>query len=474
VALLAPTVALLAGAANSQAALAEATIRVGFATADLTPALGPKPVWIAGYGNNRRATGVHDPIMARTCVLADAEGKKIAIVSVDLVGLQYRETLAIRDRLKDYSYVLVSSTHNHEGPDVIGLWGPSRQETGIDSDYLKLVVDRVVKSVKDAESALAPASAQYGAATDDSLVHDARLPIVKEGTLRLLRFETPDGQKPLGILVQWNCHPEHLGSKNTLLTADYPYYLVKELAAKHGVPIVYLTGSVGGLMTGDEKRFPKPGGGFYGEGEFEFAEAQGKALCQLTDQALASASPIRLTPFVIAPMRVAIPLANEGYRRARAAGVLVRDAYRWTGDPNQPGELLDPQETEGELALVTEVAYLNLGELHVAAIPGETYPELVLGKYQHPADPGADFPDAPLEPPILKSLPGNKVLIIGLANDEVGYIIPKRQWDQKPPFAYEREKPQYGEVNSCGPEVAPILTQALADAVKSVVQSTKP
>jgi hypothetical protein len=66
------------------------------------------------------------------------------------------------------------------------------------------------------------------------------------------------------------------------------------------------------------------------------------------------------------------------------------------------------------------------------------------------------------------------VLIIGLANDEVGYIIPKRQWDQKPPFAYEREKAQYGEVNSCGPEVAPILTQALADAVKSVVQSTKP
>ena len=25
-------------------------------------------------------------------------------------------------------------------------------------------------------------------------------------------------------------------------------------------------------------------------------------------------------------------------------------------------------------------------------------------------------------------------MIIGLANDELGYIIPKRQWDEKPPF----------------------------------------
>ncbi|MCH5372356.1 MAG: hypothetical protein JJ992_00140, partial [Planctomycetes bacterium] len=42
-------------------------------------------------------------------------------------------------------------------------------------------------------------------------------------------------------------------------------------------------------------------------------------------------------------------------------------------------------------------AYLRLGELDVAAIPGELYPELVYGEFQDPVDPGADFPDAPLE-----------------------------------------------------------------------------
>ena len=28
-------------------------------------------------------------------------------------------------------------------------------------------------------------------------------------------------------------------------------------------------------------------------------------------------------------------------------------------------------------------------------------------------------------------------MIVGLANDEIGYIIPKRQWDEKAPFAMD-------------------------------------
>jgi hypothetical protein len=65
----------------------------------------------------------------------------------------------------------------------------------------------------------------------------------------------------------------------------------------------------------------------------------------------------------------------------------------------------------------------------------------------------------------MATLPGPKVLLFGLANDEVGYILPKRQWDNEPPFAYGRNRGQYGEVNSVGPEVGPILTEALRRAV---------
>jgi len=107
----------------------------------------------------------------------------------------------------------------------------------------------------------------------------------------------------------------------------------------------------------------------------------------------------------------------------------------------------------------------RLAQLDVAAIPGEIYPELVLDQVQYPVDPGADFPDAPIELAIYKQLRGPHRIIVGLAGDEIGYIIPKRQWDVKPPFCYGRKKDQYGEENSLGPNTAPLLCQAFKDLV---------
>ena len=83
---------------------------------------------------------------------------------------------------------------------------------------------------------------------------------------------------------------------------------------------------------------------------------------------------------------------------------------------------------------------------------------------QDPADPGADFPDAPIEPAIYEQMKAPHRMLIGLANDEIGYIIPKRQWDEKPPFCYGRKKAQYGEVNSVGPETAPLAVRGVSAA----------
>ena len=62
--------------------------RVGFGEADLTPEVGAgkKPVFLAGFGQNRKAATVHDPITARAVVMADGD-EKIALVSVDVVVL---------------------------------------------------------------------------------------------------------------------------------------------------------------------------------------------------------------------------------------------------------------------------------------------------------------------------------------------------------------------------------------------------
>lgn len=477
-------VACLMGTLAAAAGQASADdLRAGFGEADITPEVGGKQtVWVAGYGMNRKATGVHDPIMAR-CVVLESGGQKLALVSVDLIGLQYAETQRIRAALPDFRNVTLSSSHNHEGPDVIGIWGRGLFSRGVDDAYLDLIVERVVAMVKQAATSLVPVNASYGTATDERLLGDSRLPIAKDGVLRVVRLDkvaasVEAGTKarggaqanltvPAGLIVQWNSHPESLGRHNTLLTADFPYYTVAKLKQQFACPVVYLSGPVGGLMAPPQDGFVKDAQGkSLDDGSYQYAQIYGELVADLAARAVRAAEPLRLTPFTVCTGPVAIPVRNVRYKLARATGVIDREAIQWTGDFEKLGERRTASNGTGLTAMETEVGYLRLGDLHVACIPGELYPELVYGKFQEPADKRADFPDAPLEPTIEQILPGKKWLLLGLANDEIGYIIPKRQWDYEPPYAYGLSDPQYGEINSCGFDVAPIIMEALQRRVR--------
>ncbi|MFN4259666.1 MAG: hypothetical protein ACK4RK_10225 [Gemmataceae bacterium] len=443
---------------------AAAPLEAGFAEADITPAIGDKPVYIAGFGQNRKATGVHDPLRVRTVVLRH-DGQKIALASVDLVGLFRDSVLRVRQRLPGFTYVLVSSTHNHNGPDTLGLWGPNPFTSGIDADYLKHVENQIVKAVQAADRVARPVSARIGLTAAPDLLVDNREPYIKHDDLVALEFLDVKDKTPVGVVVQWNCHPETLSSKNTEITADFVASAVAELHKRRRCPVVYLTGTVGGLMTSIGVAVQDEQGRRLAEGTFEKTERYGQLLGQRADEALQEGKPIRLTPWRIRSREVFLPIENPVYRVAWQLGVLRRPAYLWTGDPTQ-AEPAGNQPTDKPLCLATEIGWLRLGKLDIACIPGEIYPELVLGKVQDPPDPGADFPDAAIEPAIYGQLRGPWRMIIGLANDEIGYIIPKRQWDQKPPFCYGRQRAQYGEINSIGPEAAPILCKMFREMVK--------
>jgi len=102
------------------------------------------------------------------------------------------------------------------------------------------------------------------------------------------------------------------------------------------------------------------------------------------------------------------------------------------------------------------VSVFKIGPLSFVTIPGEIYPEIVNGGVEVPE--GNDFGiDAQEVPPIRDMMEGEFKFILGLANDEIGYIIPKSQWDVKAPFAYGRDNSPYGEENSLGKETAPLL-----------------
>src|SRR5260370_38989142 len=81
---------------------ADAGLRAGFAETDITPIVGAQPVYMAGFGQNRKATKVHDPLKARAIVLTHAD-RKLAIVSVDVVGFFNPNVIRVREQLPGFT-----------------------------------------------------------------------------------------------------------------------------------------------------------------------------------------------------------------------------------------------------------------------------------------------------------------------------------------------------------------------------------
>jgi hypothetical protein len=103
-------------------------LRVGFARVKINPDLenSKRPVYLAGFRQNRKATAIHDDLWAIACVLDDGK-TRLGIVALDAIGFFHDEVISVRKRLaKEWKldYTIVCSTHNHTTPDLIGL-GPA-------------------------------------------------------------------------------------------------------------------------------------------------------------------------------------------------------------------------------------------------------------------------------------------------------------------------------------------------------------
>ncbi len=129
-----------------------------------------------------------------------------------------------------------------------------------------------------------------------------------------LEFRGPKSDRPAGIVVQWNCHPETLGDRNTEVSADYVGCTVKHLREKHGCPVVYLTGTVGGLMTSLHVPVKDDKGKPLADGTYEKTERYGRLVGEAADRALAAARPVKLAPLE-ARSRAECYLTAPGWKR---------------------------------------------------------------------------------------------------------------------------------------------------------------
>jgi hypothetical protein len=443
-------------------------LRVGFGRENITPAVGSNlpPVWMAGFSNGRAATGVHDELFAVATALDDGHSR-VGLVVLDAIGFFHDDVVAVRRAVPadaGFDYVIVCATHNHSTPDLMGLWGPHPLKSGVSPAYRERVLAASVKALVDAAKSLQPAKlALHELKVDPTgLVKDTRAPQVLDPDLRLMLFTQPDTGAVLGSIVGWGNHPETPWAGNTELTADFCgvirdglergiSYDGRQRLAGLGGTHVFVNACVGGLMTTHpsttvrdpflNQDFAKP--------SHDKTRALGHTLVKLLLERIASsnAPATTLAPIGIQAHTLELPLANRGFYAAAMLGLFERGHSHF-----------------GHLR--TEVAFLTLGDASIVCIPGEIYPELVNGGVVRA--PGGDYDIEPLEiPPLRELMPGKVKFLFGLANDEIGYIIPKSEWDQEPPYLFHAQGAPYGEVNSVGPETA----FRLHTAVRALIQA---
>lgn len=388
-------------------------MKIGYAQTVITPSL-DRPVYLAGFGNNRRAQTIHDELFARALVIQE-EPAILVLVALDLIGLFRPDVYDVIQRIEIPTvFIIIASTHTHHGPDTMGLWGPDDKTPGVDARYMLELKQKVESTILLAIGNLQPATGMKSCSVlVPGIAKNARNPEIVDEELTALQF-IGQGGVPLASLLNFPCHPEVLWEHNPHITSDYPGVLRREVEARTNAPCIFFSGALGGMMTPDVK-----------DHSFEECEQVGTALARIGLDLLAQTAIVPVDSLTLQKEPVAVKLTN----------ILYKLAFRRKLLP-------DTRNPKGQIE--TEINLLKIGEAWFATVPGEMLPKLGLALKAS-----------------LREAGGGTVGVIGLANDELGYILPKE--DFKYPLNPFRPGKHYEETNSIGKEIGPAVMNAVRD-----------
>ncbi|MDQ7054743.1 MAG: neutral/alkaline non-lysosomal ceramidase N-terminal domain-containing protein [candidate division KSB1 bacterium] len=356
--------------------------QAGVAKVAITP---DRPVWLAGYGRDTKSIGVHDDVWARALALNNGE-KTVLIIATDLIGLFKNDVDDIRQQIvpmgADFDHIPITATHNHSGPDVLGLWNANSAQTGVDAGYLAEVKQKIVRVAQEALARLQPARLFFSQTEVQGISYNARDRDIIDYRAVTLHVKST-GDSTIATLVNFACHPEVLTSKNKLITSDYAHYLYQKLEVELGGTAMLVNGALGGMVT------PLVSGNTFAE-----ALRCGETLASAVIQSLQTAQPVTDTQLTSRRRRLKLKVDNANFLKLYEMRIISR--------PFVDG------------MVETEVGVLQIGPALAGTIPGEALPKI-----------GLAIKDAMRAP---------YKMVIGLTNDELGYLIPSADWQ---PQSYE-------------------------------------
>jgi len=381
-------------------------------------------VFIAGRGEPRPANSVRHRIWARAVVF-ESGGKRVGLVVFDLIGLMNHDCDKVRrylDPKLKVDLAIVACTHTHDGPDTIGLWGP-KGVCGADPAYVEFVCRQGARALAEAAAALEPAYLVVGQAPVADLHVDERPPRITDDLCQVIRAVSLDGKRTLGSVVVWSAHPETMSGKSSSISPDFPAATVAKLERDWGGTCIYVNSSVGTQQQPIQGPLKDADGRDIPPDSAERAARIGWLLAERAEKILATVGEkITDPPIRFASREFFIEPKNEGLLEGMKGGLIRRVIYK-NGKPTK-------DLSAGPFQIKTRMSLVRIGPIDMLTVPGELTPELEIGLPE-----GFDPNQGPIHSdhyvvlkPLDTILRGKYKIVIGLGDDELGYIVPECDW----------------------------------------------
>jgi hypothetical protein len=360
----------------------------------------------------REGWKVHDDLYARALYLTDGK-TQISLVGADLFGMSYgviREFIAAV-RKQGGGELILAMAHNHAAPDTIGVYGH------FPAEYVEYLGKQIVGVCAAAKQNARPVGSVRAASREMSLaggrVHgwfrNARNPGILDPRIAVLRFDDTAG-KTIAAVVNFACHVEGLEDGWMDMSADFPGYMCERMQQDLGGVCVFLNGALGGMVSGD-------GPSRTHDEARKFGLELAKELASLARAAPVTGSNV----LKHVRCRLEIPTTNPRLLQ-----------FATTMETARKEQYLTRGRT------VTEMQYLQIGTAQFCTIPGELLPEIAVE--------------------VLETMKGYPQMIVGLANDEIGYVIPAEDFRAGGSMT-TMSGWDYEETMSLGPAAGPVIKE---------------
>jgi hypothetical protein len=370
-------------------------------------------LYLAGGKPNRPFIDIHDSLFVKAVYIKENKND-ITLLTFDCIGLLYPQLLEIREEIKkklpeiNSDHIVMTSTHTHAGPDVVGIWGKDFMHTGVNQKHMNKIVNQAVAAIHEAylkkeKATLIYATGEFG----KDWVKNISEPNEIDRSVSVLKLQNQKN-KNIATLTNFACHPTIMDDATTAASADYLWGYYTYLDKQNGGVNLFLQGAIGGWIQPEDV-----------PSSFDNAERYGSSLAKYVLEILKNAQSNSSPSIAFVSKQVNFPVVNQNFKLLSKAGVIDREF--------------------GE-TVASEIAFFSIGDCSFATHPGEAVPAMSFASKQMMKNKGARF-------------------VMGLSQDALGYIIKPSFFDPKNNIPHS----EYLTGMSIGPETMQIILQTLRE-----------